>query len=97
MFTLSRKLFGYKIAIRTYFSSHVKSAFIQNFDKYVNRLKIDETLTSKAHVESLLEEYQCLTENLNEIDKELKGNIETALKELLNEEKVVIAAQQGKK
>lgn len=73
--------------------------FINNFEKYIERLKTDEKSKShiKVHVESLFEEFTQLTASIKDVEKELNDNTnsDNELKGLMKEEKVQFAAKKS--
>lgn len=62
---------------RTYFSSRINTMFINNFEKYFERLKTDEKSNShtKVHIENLLKEFAQLTASINDVERELNDKL----------------------
>lgn len=75
---------------RTYFSSRITSMFVNNFDRYSERLKSFESSHTKVHIEDLLGEFTQLTGSMNDVEKELSNEAQSdkELVGLMKEEKL---------
>lgn len=84
---------------RNYFSSRIKTLFLENFDKYYARInvKTGESFYENQRITNLLEEFNQLSGNIKDVEKELNSDVkgDDELLSLMKEEKVELETKQN--
>jgi peptide chain release factor 1 len=82
---------------RTYYASQINSLFVNNFDKYFERLKTDKENHIKVNIERLLDEFRQMTGSIKDVEKELKNEAQSdqELMGLMKEEKIELESKQS--
>lgn len=82
---------------RNYYSSKINSLFINNFDKYFDRIKNDESSYTSKNIKKLLGEFTQLTGSIKDVEKELSGGSQSdkEMLGLMQEEKLELESKRS--
>lgn len=85
----------YLLTSRGYFSNRITTQFVNNFDKYFAKIKIEESSYKNKEVNHLLEEYNKLLGGIKDVEKELiNSSSDKELLSLMKEEKLELEDKQ---
>lgn len=82
---------------RNCYSGQINSLFIDNFQKYSAKLKSESDLHDTREISKMLEEFTQLTENINDVEKEISNENQNdkEMASLMRDEKVELEAKQS--
>ena len=82
---------------RAYYSSKINALFINNFNKYDDRLKNDENSHHKNQIQDLMKGFKCLSQSITDVEKEIssENQLDKELQGLMKEEKVEMESRQS--
>lgn len=81
---------------RSYYSSGINSLFINNFDKYLTKVKSEENVHDTKQICKLLNEFTQLSDCIKDVDKELSNENQSdkEMANLMKDEKVELESKQ---